>query len=95
MGNGVAIAKVLACYNGAKVFGCDLHIDAAEHTKNRIEAEGGVCGVVTCDVTDAAQVKNLVAMWIIPPSISLLSLADHTLPIKYNSIDVSKPCRRP
>ncbi|KFZ11067.1 hypothetical protein V502_07769 [Pseudogymnoascus sp. VKM F-4520 (FW-2644)] len=61
-GNGAAIAKVLACENGAKVFGCDLHIDAAEHTKKRIEAEGGVCSVVTCDVTDAAQVKKLVAM---------------------------------
>lgn len=93
-GNGAAIAKVLACENGAKVFGCDLHIDAAEHTTKRIEAEGGVCSVVTCDVTDAAQVKKLVAMCIekygtiILLLISLLSLAEHTLPIMYNYLTI-------
>ena len=59
-GNGAAIARVLACENGAKVFGCDLHLEAAEHTKRRIEAEGGVCDVVTCDVTDKDQVEGFV-----------------------------------
>lgn len=48
-GNGAAISKVLACENGVKVFGCDLHLDTAEHTKNRIEAEGGICEVMAAD----------------------------------------------
>lgn len=48
-GNGAATAKVLACENGAKVFGCDLNLDAAEHTKRRIEAEGGICDVMLAD----------------------------------------------
>lgn len=48
-GNGAAISKVLACENGVKVFGCDLNLDAAEHTKKRIEAEGGICDVMAAD----------------------------------------------
>lgn len=50
-GNGAAAAKVLACENGVKVFGCDLYLDAAEHTKKRVEAEGGVCEVMAADGT--------------------------------------------
>lgn len=48
-GNGAAVAKVLACENGVKVFGCDVRLDAAEHTKKRIVAEGGVCDVMQTD----------------------------------------------
>ncbi|KAL5601605.1 hypothetical protein FOBRF1_009138 [Fusarium oxysporum] len=59
-GNGAAIAKVFACENGAKVFGCDSDFQTAEHTKKRIEAEGGVCDVTTCDVTDQGQVEEFV-----------------------------------
>ncbi|KAF9884514.1 hypothetical protein FE257_001702 [Aspergillus nanangensis] len=59
-GNGAATAKVLACESGAKVFACDLHISAAEHSKSRIEAEGGICDVMATDVTSATQVKAFV-----------------------------------
>lgn len=75
-GNDAAIAKVLACENGAKVFGCDLPLEAAEHTKKRIEAEGGVCDVVTCDVMDKDQVEGFVRKCIekygteLPPYVS-------------------------
>lgn len=48
-GNGAAVSKVLACENGVKVFGCDLYLEPAEHTKKRIEAEGGVCDVMAAD----------------------------------------------
>ncbi|RFU28572.1 hypothetical protein B7463_g7783, partial [Scytalidium lignicola] len=59
-GNGAATAKVFACEGRAKVFACDLYIDAAEHTKRRIEKEGGICDVMAADVTSAAQVKGFV-----------------------------------
>lgn len=61
-GNGAATAKVFACEAGAKVFGCDLHISAANHTKKRVEDEdgGGICDVMAADVTNAAQVKGFV-----------------------------------
>ncbi|PGH10018.1 hypothetical protein GX51_00285 [Blastomyces parvus] len=58
-GNGAAAARVLAA-NGAKVFGCDLHLSAAQHTQRRIEAEGGECTVMSADVTKDADVKALV-----------------------------------
>ncbi|OAX81834.1 hypothetical protein ACJ72_03825 [Emergomyces africanus] len=58
-GNGAAAARVLAA-NGAKVFGCDLHLSAAQHTQRRIEAEGGECTVTSADVTKDADVKALV-----------------------------------
>ncbi|KAL4954146.1 hypothetical protein BDW69DRAFT_205415 [Aspergillus filifer] len=57
-GNGAAIARLLA-NNGAKVFGCDLNLEAAEYTASRITAQGGVCDVMTADVTSAADVKNV------------------------------------
>ncbi|OAG39294.1 hypothetical protein AYO21_06498 [Fonsecaea monophora] len=59
-GNGAATAKVLACECRANVFACDLYLDAAEHTKKRIEADGGVCDVMAADVTSATQVKAFV-----------------------------------
>ncbi|PGH11126.1 hypothetical protein AJ79_05072 [Helicocarpus griseus UAMH5409] len=58
-GNGAAAARVLAA-NGAKVFGCDLNLSAAEHTQQRIQAEGGDCTVTSADVTKDADVRALV-----------------------------------
>lgn len=58
-GNGAATARIFAA-NGAKVFGCDLRLDAAERTRDRIGEEGGVCDVAAADVTDKAQVTDLV-----------------------------------
>lgn len=55
-GNGAATARVLA-RNGAKIFGCDLHLEAAQHTQKRIVAEGGDVTVVAADVTSDAGVK--------------------------------------
>lgn len=60
-GNGAAIALTLA-RNGAKIFGCDLNLAAAERTKSRIEAEvtGAVVDVVVTDVTSSSAVERLV-----------------------------------
>lgn len=59
-GNGAATARLL-CRNGAKVFGCDIDMDAAAHTKTRVEADGGIVDITRADVTVAADVKRLVA----------------------------------
>lgn len=59
-GNGKAIATLFA-REGAKVFGCDLNLGAAEETREIIRREGGEAAVVQCDVSDAAQVELLVA----------------------------------
>ena len=58
-GNGAATARVLS-HNGAKIFGCDLRLPAAEHTQRRLQAEGGFCDVVAADVTKEEDVKSLV-----------------------------------
>jgi NAD(P)-dependent dehydrogenase (short-subunit alcohol dehydrogenase family) len=60
-GNGAATAKTLA-QSGAKIFGCDLYLEAAQHTKSRIEkeVEGAEVEVVAADVTKSDQVKSLV-----------------------------------
>ncbi|KAE8325992.1 hypothetical protein BDV39DRAFT_193947 [Aspergillus sergii] len=58
-GNGAATARVLS-RNGAKIFGCDLHLEPALHTKKRIEAEGGICEVMTANVTSSEDVKRMV-----------------------------------
>ena len=58
-GNGAATARIL-CQNGAKVFGCDLSLGAAEHTQNRLREEGGICEVRAADVTNASHVKSVV-----------------------------------
>lgn len=55
-GNGAATARVLAG-NGAKIFGCDLYLEAAQHTQKRIAAEGGDVTVVAADVTSEDSVK--------------------------------------
>ncbi|KAL2867816.1 SDR family NAD(P)-dependent oxidoreductase [Aspergillus lucknowensis] len=57
-GNGAAIARVLA-HNGAKVFGCDLNLSAAEYTASRIRDEGGICDVIQADVTSVTDVQKV------------------------------------
>ncbi|KAL4790574.1 hypothetical protein BDV19DRAFT_382230 [Aspergillus venezuelensis] len=57
-GNGAAIARFLA-HNGARVFGCDLSLEAAEYTASRIKSEDGICDIMTADVTSAKDVKNV------------------------------------
>lgn len=59
-GNGAAIARVLACDHGAKVFGCDLTLDAAKYTQGRVQTEGGQCDVMAADVTSKTQIDNLI-----------------------------------
>lgn len=58
-GNGKAIAVLLA-RQGAKVYGCDLDLEAAQATRSIIEEEGGTAEVQTADVTRAPEVKALV-----------------------------------
>lgn len=58
-GNGAATAQVLA-KNGAKIFGCDVRLPAAEHTQQRLRAEGGICDVMAADVTVEKDVKAMV-----------------------------------
>ncbi|KAJ9646705.1 hypothetical protein H2204_000397 [Knufia peltigerae] len=58
-GNGAATARVLA-KNGARVFGCDVRLPAAEYTQQRIQSEGGICDVVHADVTVENDVKAMV-----------------------------------
>ncbi|KAF2184857.1 short chain dehydrogenase [Zopfia rhizophila CBS 207.26] len=60
-GNGAATARTFV-RNGAKVFGCDLNLEAAMATKKRIEAEykDATIDVVQADVTKASEVKRLV-----------------------------------
>lgn len=59
-GNGKAIAVLLA-RQGAKVFGCDLTLEAAQATQQLIQGEGGTCEVQAANVTRAADVQALVA----------------------------------
>lgn len=58
-GNGAAIARVL-CHNGVRVFGCDLNLQAAELTAQRLRAEGGTCDVVAGDATSSSDVQKVV-----------------------------------
>lgn len=58
-GNGAAIAHAL-CYNKAKVFGCDINLAAAQYTARRVREAGGICDVVTADVTKLEQVQSAV-----------------------------------
>ncbi|KAF9882917.1 hypothetical protein FE257_004898 [Aspergillus nanangensis] len=59
-GNGAAISKVAACEHGARIFGCDLNLEAAQHSQRRLEAEDGNCEVIAADVTCSASVQRLV-----------------------------------
>ncbi len=57
-GNGKA-TSVLFAREGAKVVCVDRNSDAAEETKDLIEAEGGVALAVTCDVSKKDQVDAM------------------------------------
>lgn len=59
-GNGKATAVMLA-RQGATVYGCDLNQEAAERTRDIILEEGGAATVQPCDVTQSAQVADMVA----------------------------------
>jgi NAD(P)-dependent dehydrogenase (short-subunit alcohol dehydrogenase family) len=58
-GNGKATAVLLA-RQGARVFGCDLDLAAAQATRELITEAGGAAEVQVGDVTKAADVKALV-----------------------------------
>ncbi|KAF4850609.1 3-oxoacyl-[acyl-carrier-protein] reductase FabG [Colletotrichum siamense] len=58
-GNGAATARLLA-KQGARIFGCDLYLEPAQHTQKRIVAEGGDVTVVAADVTNDESVKSAV-----------------------------------
>ena len=58
-GNGKAVA-VLFAREGAKVFGVDINLAAAEETKEIIDAEGGDCSAMRTDVSNADDVKAAV-----------------------------------
>ena len=58
-GNGKATA-VLFAREGAKVFGVDLNLAAADETRAIIEGEGGACATHAADVSKAASVPAMV-----------------------------------
>jgi len=58
-GNGRATATVLA-RQGARVFGTDVDLAAAGHTRAGIESEGGTCVVRRADATVSSQVAEAV-----------------------------------
>ena len=58
-GNGRATATLFA-RQGAKVFGTDINLAAAEATAATIIAEGGTCAMQRCDGTDSADVAEAV-----------------------------------
>jgi NAD(P)-dependent dehydrogenase (short-subunit alcohol dehydrogenase family) len=58
-GNGKATA-VLFAREGAKVFGADLNLEAAEETRGIIEGEGGICIAHRADVSRAGDVRAIV-----------------------------------
>jgi len=59
-GNGKAMS-VLFAREGAKVFGCDISLKAANETMELASAEGGQMSVVACDVSKEDQVASMVA----------------------------------
>ena len=58
-GNGKAISVLLA-RQGAKIFGVDLSLEAAQATRAIIETEGGDATVMRTNVTDTVEVKQMV-----------------------------------
>ncbi len=64
LGNGKAIAIMLA-RQGAKVYGCDINLEAAQLTRDMIRQEGGTAEVQACDVTSPAEVKAMVAACVV------------------------------
>jgi NAD(P)-dependent dehydrogenase (short-subunit alcohol dehydrogenase family) len=60
IGNGKA-AAILYAAEGARVVAVDIEREAAEETKKRIEAEGGVCSVFEADVSQARDCNAMAA----------------------------------
>ena len=60
-GNGAATARILS-FNGCKIFGCDLRLEAAEYTKKRLLADNADAEVevVSCDVTKTDDVQTFI-----------------------------------
>ncbi|KAK3678492.1 hypothetical protein LTR78_001789 [Recurvomyces mirabilis] len=60
-GNGAATARVLS-YNGVRIFGCDLHLEAAEYTRQRLLKDNPAAEVevTTTDVTATKDVERLI-----------------------------------
>ena len=60
-GNGAATARVLS-HNGVKIFGCDLKLEAAEYTKQRLlkDNPSAQVEVTTTDVTSTEDIERLV-----------------------------------
>lgn len=58
-GNGKAMATLFA-REGAKIYGCDINLRAAEETRSIIESEGNSCAVQEVDVADSTQVADMV-----------------------------------
>ena len=58
-GNGKA-TSVLFAREGAKVFGVDINLAAAEETRSIIEQEGGACTMMKVDVSNPEEVKSMV-----------------------------------
>lgn len=58
-GNGKA-TSVLFAREGAKIYGVDINLKAAEETKAIIDQEGGVCTVQRMDVSKSDEVKSVV-----------------------------------
>lgn len=58
-GNGKAISALFA-REGAKIFGCDIKLEAAEETRSIVREEGGEIDVMRCDVASSEQVQQLV-----------------------------------
>jgi NAD(P)-dependent dehydrogenase (short-subunit alcohol dehydrogenase family) len=59
-GNGKAIATLIA-RQGAKVYGIDRNLEAAQATREVVQGEGGTMVVKAGDVTRDAEVRNAVA----------------------------------
>jgi NAD(P)-dependent dehydrogenase (short-subunit alcohol dehydrogenase family) len=60
LGNGKA-AAILYAAEGARVVAVDIQLEAAEETKKKIEAEGGVCSVFEADVSQARDCRTMAA----------------------------------
>lgn len=60
-GNGAATARVLAA-NGVKIVGCDLKIEAAEYTKQRLLKDNpeAICDVMAADMTSIDDIEKFV-----------------------------------
>lgn len=60
-GNGAATARILA-YNGVKIFGCDLNLNAANYTRERLLKDNpeAVCDVVSADMTKLEDIQIFV-----------------------------------